>query len=93
VFPEESTAVTVKLTDPPEVEVEGALTVNATVCAHAAGSNNAAAAEMPTSLAAAIKRIRMGCVMKRDTVYIAPGSRKQSRRAPCRSVILSRLFT
>jgi hypothetical protein len=68
VSPEESTAVTVTLTEAPEVEAVGALTINATVCAHAAGSNNAATTAKPTNLAAAIKRKRIGCAMQLDTV-------------------------
>jgi hypothetical protein len=93
VFPEESTAVTVTLTDAPEVEAIGALTAKVTLCAHAAGSKKATATATPTSLAAAIKWKRIGCVMQLDTVSIAPESMIQSRRAPDRVTILLRLFT
>jgi hypothetical protein len=93
VFPEESTAVTVTVTDAPEIEAIGALTVKVTLCAHAAGSKKAAAKATPKSLAAAISWKRMGCVMQLDTVSIAPESMIQSRRAPNLVAILLRLFT
>jgi hypothetical protein len=92
VFPEESIAVTVTLKGEPEVEAGGALTVKATHCAHAAASNSNAATAMPTSLAAVIKRVRMRCVLKLDTAFIAAESLIRSKRATERVPVLLRLF-
>jgi hypothetical protein len=89
VFPEESTAVTVTLTDAPEVEAVGALTVRATLCANAAGPNNAAAIATAASLAMVTKRTRMGFVVQQDTDSIAPESPIQSIG---RAAVLLRLF-